>query len=63
MCTGLSSGLSSRRLTRRYDSVIQDLVLSSSLTGIAAQLLGTQKLRLYQDCLFLKEPGFTQTHW
>ena len=47
----------------RYDSNIRELVLHSSLASIAAQLLGTRKLRLYQDCVFLKEPGFSQTNW
>ena len=47
----------------RYDRVIRKLVLHSSLASIAAQLLGTRKLRLYQDCVFLKEPGFSQTNW
>ena len=47
----------------RYDSSIRELALHSSLAGIAAQLLGTRKLRLYQDCVFLKEPGFSQTNW
>ena len=47
----------------RYDSNIRELALHSSLASIAAQLLGTRKLRLYQDCVFLKEPGFSQTNW
>lgn len=47
----------------RYDSNVRELALHSNLASIAAQLLGTQKLRLYQDCVFLKEPGFSQTNW
>lgn len=39
------------------------MVLGSNLTNTAAQLLGSCRLRLYQDCIFLKEPGFTQTNW
>ena len=47
----------------RYDGNIRELVLHSKLASIAAQLIGTRKLRLYQDCVFLKEPGFSQTNW
>ncbi len=38
-------------------------MLNSSLVSIAAQLLNSRKLRLYQDCVFLKHPGFSETHW
>lgn len=38
-------------------------VFSQALTGVAAQLLGVKRLRLYQDCLFRKEPGYSETNW
>ena len=47
----------------RYDKDIRSLVLNSSLASIAAQLLNSRNLRLYQDCVFLKHPGFSETHW
>ena len=47
----------------RYDKDIRSLVLGSSLVSIAAQLLNSRNLRLYQDCVFLKHPGFSETHW
>ena len=47
----------------RYDTDIRSLALDSSLVSIAAQLLNSRKLRLYQDCVFLKHPGFSETHW
>ena len=37
--------------------------LVRQLAGTAAQLLGCQKLRLYQTCCFLKPAGFAETHW
>ena len=33
------------------------------VAAVAAQLLGTKQLRLYQDCLFLKLPGHSHTNW
>ncbi len=36
---------------------------SRRLGAVAAQLLGEKRVRLYQDCVFLKEPGFTPTNW
>ncbi|CAL8470739.1 g10281 [Coccomyxa elongata] len=43
--------------------VIRSLVTSQRLAAVAAQLLGEKRVRLYQDCVFLKEPGFTPTNW
>eukprot|EP00850_Spirogloea_muscicola_P008706 SM000047S16845 [mRNA] locus=s47:212680:214959:- [translate_table: standard] len=39
------------------------LAMSQRLAGAAAALLGVNKVRLYQDCLFLKQPGFGATNW
>ncbi len=43
--------------------MIRDLAFSRRLAGVAAQLLGAKRLRLYQDCVFCKEPGFSETNW
>ena len=37
--------------------------MSKRLAAAAAQLLGVKRVRLYQDCVFQKEPGFTETNW
>ena len=29
----------------------------------AAQLLGVRRVRLYQSCVFIKEPGMGDTNW
>eukprot|EP00850_Spirogloea_muscicola_P008577 SM000046S16358 [mRNA] locus=s46:151657:153958:- [translate_table: standard] len=39
------------------------LATSQRLAGAAAALLGVNKVKLYQDCLFLKQPGFGATNW
>ena len=41
----------------------QVLELAQQLAPMAAQLLGTPKLRLYQDCLFLKNAGGGGVFW
>ncbi|KAI8477056.1 MAG: hypothetical protein J3K34DRAFT_169991 [Monoraphidium minutum] len=33
------------------------------LAGVAAQLLGARRVRLLQDAVFYKEPGFDATNW
>lgn len=33
------------------------------LCSTVAALLGVERVRLYQDCLFLKMPGFGETNW
>jgi hypothetical protein len=30
---------------------------------VAAQLLGVRRVRLYQSCVFIKEPGMGDTNW
>eukprot|EP00879_Flechtneria_rotunda_P030626 GHRR01033285.1.p1 GENE.GHRR01033285.1~~GHRR01033285.1.p1 ORF type:complete len:277 (+),score=84.27 GHRR01033285.1:143-973(+) len=47
----------------RMEPAIQQLVWSKQLAAAAAQLLSVQRLRLYQDCVFLKEPGYAETNW
>ncbi|KAF6256823.1 hypothetical protein COO60DRAFT_1640423 [Scenedesmus sp. NREL 46B-D3] len=47
----------------RTQPMIAELVRSQQLAATAAQLLGVKRLRLYQDCVFLKEPGFAETNW
>lgn len=43
--------------------LIRALAFSKRLAGMAAQLLHVKRLRLYQDCVFVKQPGFTETNW
>ncbi|GAQ88817.1 hypothetical protein KFL_004610120 [Klebsormidium nitens] len=47
----------------RYSRTVRELVTSPRLARVAADLLGASKVRLYQDCLFLKQPGFGATNW
>jgi hypothetical protein len=44
-------------------SMIHKIALGKRLGGIAAQILDADKVRVYQDCVFLKEPGFSETNW
>ncbi|CAB1113097.1 unnamed protein product [Ectocarpus sp. CCAP 1310/34] len=46
-----------------FRETIERVVLSPRLAHIAAQLLGCQRLRLYQDSTFCKRPGDGQTRW
>ncbi len=39
------------------------LVRDPRLAATAAALLGAPRLRLYQDCAFVKRPGFGATNW
>ena len=39
------------------------LASSRELAGTAAALLGVERVRLYQDSLFVKRPGDGETHW
>ena len=39
------------------------LVGDPRLAATAAALLGAPRLRLYQDCVFVKQPGFGATNW
>jgi hypothetical protein len=36
---------------------------SARLGAVAAQLLGARRVRLYQSCVFIKEPGMGDTNW
>ena len=43
-------------------------ILSTRLAKVAAQLLGVEedgedRVRVYQSCVFVKPPGFGETHW
>ena len=33
------------------------------MAAVAAQLLGVPRVRLYQSCVFIKEPGMGDTNW
>jgi hypothetical protein len=41
----------------------QRIALNARLGAIAAQLLGVNGVRLYQDSLFVKRPGDGPTQW
>lgn len=47
----------------RKSPAIAALVSSPELAGVASQLLGADRVRLYQDSLFVKRPGDGDTHW
>lgn len=47
---------------RRYN-VARELACSPVLASMAAALLGVQRVRLYQDCLFWKRPDDDGTAW
>lgn len=47
----------------RRCTLIHQLVANKAITSIAAQLLNAKKVRLYQDCVFYKEPGYAITNW
>ena len=36
---------------------------SQRMGAVAAQLLGVPRVRLYQSCVFIKEPGMGDTNW
>jgi hypothetical protein len=47
----------------RHFPAVDALVRSPRLAATAAQLLGVERVRLYQDSLFLKRPGDGPTRW
>ena len=47
----------------RSAPAVFELLCSAEIAGTAAQLLGADRVRLYQDSLFLKRPGDGETHW
>lgn len=51
-----------RRPTRAGEAAMQ-LVASPRLGATAAQLLGCPRVRVYQSCVFVKEPGMAETNW
>lgn len=42
---------------------VRALAAGPALAGAAAALLGVRRVRLFQDAVFLKEPGFDVTNW
>lgn len=44
-------------------SPLANIILGPLLGGIAAQLLDASAVRVYQDCIFLKEVGYSETNW
>ena len=49
-------------LWRQSDDLL-GLLRTPALAGVAAQLLGVRKVRLYQDSIFVKRPGDGPTNW
>ncbi|KAG2486954.1 hypothetical protein HYH03_014451 [Edaphochlamys debaryana] len=47
----------------RSSRTVAQVALGAELAAVAAQLLNCKKVRVYQDALFMKEPGFSQTNW
>jgi len=47
----------------RTNSIAREFVFGKRLAGIAAQLLGVQRVRLYHDQALYKEPGGGITPW
>ena len=47
----------------RVDETVKEFVFSKRLAGIAAQLLGVEKVRLYHDQALFKESGGGPTPW
>lgn len=47
----------------RASAAVRALAAGPALAGAAAALLGARRVRLFQDAVFLKEPGFEQTNW
>lgn len=42
---------------------LEALCASPQLGAVAAQLLAAKRVRLYQSCFFVKEPGMGPTNW
>lgn len=47
----------------RASAAVRALAAGPALAGAAAALLGARRVRLLQDAVFLKEPGFDATNW
>lgn len=47
----------------RGSAEVAALAGSAELAGTAARLLGVERVRLYQDSLFVKRPSDGETHW
>tara|TARA_B110000977_G_scaffold53398_1_gene72557 strand:+ start:27743 stop:29107 length:1365 start_codon:yes stop_codon:yes gene_type:complete len=57
---------SSENLTSQALPSCAQYILSKRLAKVAAELLGAgeeDKVRVYQSCVFVKPPGFGETHW
>ncbi|KAG1678416.1 hypothetical protein FOA52_015183 [Chlamydomonas sp. UWO 241] len=49
--------------TAPQGGAIRGTVLGEHLGAMAAVLLGVDAVRVYQDCVFVKQPGFGETNW
>jgi ectoine hydroxylase-related dioxygenase (phytanoyl-CoA dioxygenase family) len=47
----------------RHDAAVQQYVMAQRFAGLAARLLGVERVRLYHDQALYKEPGGGKTPW
>ena len=50
-------------LHRNENSPAREYIMSKRFAKIAAELMGCESVRLYQSCVFVKEPGMAETNW
>lgn len=50
-------------LHRDEGSAARDFIMSKRFAKIAADLMGCEKARIYQSCVFVKEAGMAETNW
>ena len=50
-------------LHRDGKSAAREFIMSKRFAKIAADLMGCEKARIYQSCVFVKEPGMAETNW
>ena len=50
-------------LHRNESSPAREYIMSKQFAKIAAELMGCERARIYQSCVFVKEPGMAETNW
>lgn len=50
-------------LHREQTSAAREYIMSKRFAKIAAELMGCERARIYQSCIFVKEPGMAETNW
>jgi ectoine hydroxylase-related dioxygenase (phytanoyl-CoA dioxygenase family) len=61
--TSQRKSFSKSKNLHRIDKRVRELVTSPRLAKVAAELLNTPAVRLYQDTAFFKEPGDVESSW